>query len=266
VNITRFVAENLRVFQETPEQLIDDLERRLSRYGYHPLNMQSYLYAAGDLPIMLVAHCDTVFDAVFRFAFYNKVVKTAKVKAKTKPVFWDRHANVMWSPDGLGADDRAGVLGILALLEDGYRPHVLFTADEESGGIGAHDFVDFCPQYPDVDFLIELDRQGYGEAVFYDDYNAEFQSFICEHGFKNDFGLFTDISVICPAMGISGVNLSCGFYNTHQETEFFRVDSLGYTVAVVAKMLRNAVSKPRYQFEYRAGTKLDWRERIVQSG
>ena len=39
--------------------------------------------------------------------------------------------NVMISPDGLGADDRAGVFMIMNIVKAGFRPHVIFTTDEE---------------------------------------------------------------------------------------------------------------------------------------
>ena len=54
------------------------------------IETKDYLLAEGDIPIALVAHMDTVFP-----------------KPPTD-IFYDRVKNVMLSPTGLGADDRAG--------------------------------------------------------------------------------------------------------------------------------------------------------------
>ena len=74
---------------------------------------KDYIVAIGEIPIALVAHMDTVF---------------------AKPVsnlFYDEKKGVLWSPEGLGADDRAGVFAILKILQTGLRPSVILTTDEE---------------------------------------------------------------------------------------------------------------------------------------
>ena len=102
-----------------------------------------YLYAEGTIPIALVAHMDTVF---------------------TEPpteIFYDTRKNVMWSPQGLGADDRAGVFCILKIIEAGYRPHIIFTTDEEIGCIGASKLAEIPCPFKDLRYIIELDRRGF---------------------------------------------------------------------------------------------------------
>ena len=65
---------------------------------------KDYLYAEGDIPIALVAHMDTVFT-----------------KLPTE-IYYDRKKNVIWSPQGLGADDRAGVFAICQIISaDGMK-------------------------------------------------------------------------------------------------------------------------------------------------
>ena len=61
-----------------------------------------YIYAVGDIPIALVAHMDTVF------------------KSPPRNIYFDTDKGVIWSPEGLGADDRAGVFAILNILKKGY--------------------------------------------------------------------------------------------------------------------------------------------------
>ena len=48
----------------------------------------------------------------------------------------------MWCPDGIGGDDRCGVFNILDILSQGYLPHVIFSWNEEIGGVGATKFSD----------------------------------------------------------------------------------------------------------------------------
>ena len=69
----------------------------------------SYLVAIGDIPVGLVAHADTVF------------------KSPPKDFFYDKDKNVMWSPQGLGADDRAGIFAIMKIVSLGQRPHIIIT-------------------------------------------------------------------------------------------------------------------------------------------
>lgn len=77
---------------------------------------EDYIIAEGDIPIALVAHMDTVF----KFPVYD--------------LYYDAKKNVAFSPDGLGADDRAGVFAILQIIKAGLRPSIILTTDEEKGG------------------------------------------------------------------------------------------------------------------------------------
>ena len=189
-----------------------------------------YLYAEGNIPIMLVAHIDTVH--------------------KTSPheVFWDKKQNVLWSPTGLGADDRAGVWAILQLLK--HKPYVLFCDEEETGGKGA--IQASKDLWPNVHFIIELDRKGKNDAVFYDCDNEEFTDFICEFGFKESIGSFSDISFLCPSWGIAGVNLSIGYYRQHTDLETLYLNETIDTINKVAKILQSDTKEFQYIDAYRS--------------
>jgi putative aminopeptidase FrvX len=81
---------------------------------------------------------------------------------------------VIWSPDALGADDRAGVFAIIKILQSGLRPHIIFTTDEETGGYGAKALTSNACPFQDVRYFIELDRQGALDCVFYNCDNKHF--------------------------------------------------------------------------------------------
>lgn len=156
----------------------------------------------------------------------------------------------MWSPELLGADDRAGVYAIIRILEQGYRPHVIFTLGEEIGGIGAKAIVKKFKKCPidDVKALIQLDRRGSNDCVFYDCDNEDFLKYIESFGFEEDFGSFTDISIIAPQWGIAAVNLSIGYYNEHTNYEFLNCNELYSTINKVINILDKSDSMEYYKY------------------
>ena len=178
-----------------------------------------YLYAIGNIPIALIAHMDTVF------------------KKPAQEVFYDRQKNVIWSPDGLGADDRAGVFAIIQIIKKGLRPHIIFTTDEESGAWGATALgKEDCP-FEDLRYIIELDRRGANDCVFYDCENLEFTEYIESFGFVEAIGSFSDICMICEDWGIAGVNLSIGYRDEHSTSEVLFVGHMLNTIDRVVTML-----------------------------
>ena len=180
-----------------------------------------YLYAVGEIPIALVAHMDTVFSI------------------HPRDIYYDERKGVCWSPDGLGADDRAGIFAILTILKHGYRPSIIFTTDEEIGAVGASQLVeDIKSPESELKYIIQLDRRGTNDCVFYDCDNRDFVEYIEKFGFVETFGSFSDISVICPAWGIAGVNLSIGYEDEHTTSETLRVGAMLNTIRKVENMLK----------------------------
>ena len=184
------------------------------------IETKDYICAEGDIPIALVAHMDTVF------------------KFPVKEVFYDRQKNVIWSPEGLGADDRAGVFAIIQIIKRGLRPHIILTTDEEIGAVGAAKLANIeCP-FEDLRYIIQLDRRGSNDCVFYDCDNEAFVQYVEQFGFVEAIGSFTDISMICPAWKIAGVNLSIGYRDEHSTSEILFVNYMFDTIEKVIKMLQ----------------------------
>jgi len=227
------------ILRKTQAELHKYVVSRLEEmYPEAVINEPSFIFAQGDIPILLVAHMDTVFPDSTR---------------KEMEIYYDQRHKVMWSPDGLGTDDRAGIILILKILEAGYHPHVLFTHDEEIGGLGAIDFV-FSHKRPNVDirYMIELDRMGFDDCVFYSCDNQEFSDYISSFGFAPSFGTFSDISILMPYMGVAGVNLSVGYLDEHTEGEHWHVDWANETYYKVVAMLS---APPEQKFKYIATQK-----------
>lgn len=191
----------------------------------------TYTYAVGDIPIALVAHLDTVF------------------KAPPTNIYYDKEKGVLWSPEGLGADDRAGVFAIIKILRTGLRPHIIFTTDEEKGGVGAAIFSQTHIKPPmDIKYIIELDRHGTNDCVFYDCENQEFNDYVESFGFTEAWGTYSDICEFCPQWEIAGVNLSIGYEDEHSIAETLHVAPLLATIDKVCQMLREAETAKYFKY------------------
>lgn len=211
-------------------ELKEALKKELKDAGFSVTLKDGFLYAPGSVPVLLVAHLDTVHDKAPSIICYSK------------------DNRVIMSPQGIGGDDRAGVYMILEIIKQA-NCHVLFCEDEEIGGIGAKKFVkNNIPL--SVYYIIELDRQGCNDAVYYDCDNPEFTTFVDEFGFEQRRGSFSDISIIAPHYGIAAVNLSTGYYNAHRQHECIDMKAVQHNIKRVVDMV-NAEYGP---FKY-----VDWR-------
>lgn len=204
-----------------------------------------YIYVKGEIPVVLVAHFDTVH----------------KIAPTDNTMFHDLEKNVIWSIDGIGGDDRCGVFSILDILSQGYRPHVMFTWDEEIGCVGSTEMANTLVDYfgdkveeglSEINFAIQLDRQGFGEAVYYNLDNIEFENYISKFGFKTEWGSYTDICKICPEFKFAGVNVSAGYINEHSNRELIFVDEVFSTQSKIIEILVDQIVSPEF-FEYKEG-------------
>lgn len=213
------------VAKMTEDELYNYLAKEVRKFDYSEvLQHKKFLAVKGDIPILLITHLDTVFYDITRHDML---------------ICHDKEQGIFWSPDGLGADDRAGITLILYLLQrTNLRPHLLFTKGEESGAAGAIAAMRKAKKFFDkICYIIELDRQGLDECVFYSCKNFQFQQYIIDYGFVLDYGTFTDISIICPAWNIAGVNLSVGYYGEHSYQEMLFIHGWAKTYSKLIKML-----------------------------
>lgn len=190
-----------------------------------------YLFAKGDVPILLVAHMDTVHLQVPETFIYNV------------------DEDIISSPQGIGGDDRCGIYMILEIIKK-HKCSVLFTEDEEIGGIGAHKFAreSFIDDLG-FNYIIELDRMGSDDAVFYDCDNYDFEDFITADGdWKTDFGSFSDICIVAPALGCAAVNLSCGYYNAHTAGEYVVLSEMKNNIKKVCKLIERTTEKDKFEY------------------
>lgn len=220
----------LDLFKMNEIDLFEYLKKQLLKY-YRNITYfkDDYIYAEGNIPIMLVAHIDTVFDN------------------KPKKIIYNSKLKLFYSNNGLGADDRAGVSAIINILESGYKPYVLFCNYEEVGAYGAKTASENIKIDNKINIIIELDRQGKDDFVTYNCENTEMDKYIENFGFIKSYGSFSDISVLCKKWGIGGVNLSIGYYDQHTKNEYLKIEEYYNTIKRVKNILKNC---PKQKFDY----------------
>ena len=221
-----------------PDKILEPILSFLKdEYDYLSIDYtKDYLYAKGTLPVMLVAHIDTVFSYA------------------PDEIFYDKEKGAIWAPYGLGADDRAGIFGILDLVCRGFHPSILLLNGEEKGCLGAQAFIKNYPKTPkNIKYIIELDRAGTNDCVFYDCGNRDFISYIESFHFAEAQGTYTDIVVLGPQWGIATVNLSIGYEREHTYSETLYVGPMLATIERISLMLKEVsdIHVPFFKFGYK---------------
>lgn len=177
----------------------------------------------GAANILLVAHIDRVFE-----------------DDTPKRVLWHPQRRVVYSPTGLGADDRAGVWAVWELRRR-CGCAILLTDHEERGALGAREAATVLSQrLRGFDFFIEIDRRGDSQAVFYNGEPQEFRQHVCQFGFTEHVGTFSDISILGRVAQRCSVNLSAGYLWEHTREEVLYLDWLENTVAKATRLILNS--------------------------
>ncbi len=210
----------------TQKELKQQVKLELEEENYKPISKKGFLYAEGELPVLLVAHLDTVHKTPVRHICYST------------------DGQLMMSPEGIGGDDRCGVYMILEIIKAA-RCHVLFCEDEEIGCQGARAFANSKIQ-PEVNYIVEMDRRGANDAVFYQCANPDFADFVCGFDFEIARGSFSDICAIAPRLGVAAVNISAGYYNEHSRHEQIDLLAMKNNIQRITEM----VQTPSERFDY----------------
>ena len=214
-----------KLCKKTQKQLIPYLVSALQHFGYENIIQQDgFIYAKGDVPVLLTAHMDTVH----------------KIPVQTIVEYINKDSHLcLSSPQGIGGDDRCGIYMILNIIRT-HKCSVLFCEDEEIGCVGSRKFcqTEYINDLSDLKYLIELDRVNSKDAVFYRCDNPEFTEFIVNNtGYKKARGSSSDIAKLAPACKIAAVNLSCGYYRAHTVNEYVVWDEMINTIETIKKLL-----------------------------
>lgn len=203
----------------TQNEVKEYMKSYLTSKQYEVICEDGFLYAKGDIPVMIVAHMDTVH--------------------KEQPSFISRCDGKISSPQGIGGDDRCGIY-IIANIVKSMHCSVLLCEDEETGGRGANKFVKSeHSKNLDIKYMIEFDRRGNNDAVFYSCDNRDFVDFVTDNtGYKETNGTFSDISILMPATKLCGVNLSSGYYKEHTKDEYVVYDEMMSTMEAAIGLIK----------------------------
>ena len=252
---------------ELGDKLVDWL---LNDYNYNVIDHGYVIQGISDTPNapVLVAHLDTI--NTHRNA--NETTYSAKLTTE-EPVGAPKLSDIIFHNDiimlhplanskvaCLGADDRCGVKTILDILDMGFRPHILFTTDEEIGCQGSKKAVaeKLLEEFSEASMLIQVDRgvhEGYwNEMVFYNydkDSIPEIYYELSKY-FKLATGSYTDVATLGPYLNKPIVNISASYMNEHKRTEFIHIPSYEKNLEGLSKFLLWLDAQDTSSWEYKA--------------
>ena len=223
-----------RAFEKICKMTQIELKKYLAN-TYNMISGDGYLYKEGTFPVLLTAHMDTVHKVQCRKVRYKK----------------DKDQTILSSPVGIGGDDRCGIFMALKIAQE-IDCSILFCEDEEVGSIGADKFVktDLCESLKGkFRYIIELDRANSKDAVFYEDDNDEFHEFVTKEFWKETWGSWSDICTLSPALEISSVNFSCGYYKAHTTNEYVVFEEMEKSIEEVIKLLNRTDKEKTFEFK-----------------
>lgn len=240
VSICKMTQKTLKKY------LVRELKKYYNKEDIYPRD--GFIFVKGEIPVMVTAHMDTVHKDIIK-DFYEWIEEQ---EDKEKGTTYDVH--VLSSPQGIGGDDRCGIWMILQMLKCGYKPFIIFNEDEEIGCVGANKFckevnIDLHNMCREVKFIIELDRKGKHDLVFYDCVNDDFTNW-CEEttGWREAYGTCSDISYIAPELGCAAVNLSCGYYDEHKLWHTVKIEEMFNTLSTAIKMIETSETVERFEY------------------
>lgn len=224
----------LTVLQLSQQNLLTYLIAYLNKNGIKTKSNGKWIYHRGTYPVMLVAHLDTV----------HRVLPTEDT------IFYSKDGNILNCVNGIGGDDRCGVVIILELLKRTKLDFsILFTTDEEIGALGASDFVKTHKGLKNVNAIIEYDRRGNSDIVRYYDANLQLTEIAEKYGFVRNTGSFSDIVELSEAYGISSINISSGYHNEHSHYETINLVDMENIIVKSVEMFKNEQFKDKIVYE-----------------
>lgn len=155
---------------------------------------------------------------------------------------------------GLGADDKNGIWICLECLREFSALKVAFFVGEEVGCVGSSS----CDLkfFSDCRYVIEPDRMHGHDLITSMSVGAvcsdEFAKALCaeQYGYKEAHGSITDVGELVErGVGISCLNLSCGYYQAHTSEEFTVLSELQNCLNFVCHVIDTLTEKV-YPFEY----------------
>ena len=162
----------------------------------------------------LVSHIDQVSHC--NHSKYFKAIETREI------IFVYSPKNRRF--ENLGADDKNGVFICLECLKKHDAIKVVFFREEETGCRGSSEAM--MSFFDDIRFVIQPDRKGNSDLITNISYSELCSEKFLEEvepekwGYREENGLMTDVLTLKEnGLGVSCINVSCGYYNPHTDEE-----------------------------------------------
>lgn len=154
---------------------------------------------------------------------------------------------------GIGADDKNGIWVALKCLKKYDVLKCVFFVGEEIGCVGSSaanmNFFDDCR------FVVQCDRKGSNDLItkisFDELCSKEFVKALDpqKYGYKEANGMMTDVHELkTRGLGISCINMSCGYYEPHTNREYTIIDDLLKCLHFVEHIIKDCTEV--YSHEY----------------
>jgi hypothetical protein len=148
---------------------------------------------------------------------------------------------------GIGGDDKCGVYVCLELFNNFDKLKGAFFVEEEIGMLGSKESDDKF--FENVGYAIQFDAPSSnwisevcsGVKLFDEDFKNEIKGVLNESGY-NKFSIdpFTDVNQLAKKYDFNCLNLGCGYYRQHSDSEFVVIseveDSLVAGVNLISKL------------------------------
>ncbi len=189
----------------------------------------------------VVSHMDTVHSIVDNFKVFTDI--------NDKDILFAKNGK---QTAGVGGDDKCGIFGCLYLLEVIPEIKVVFFSREERSCKGSKEINKKF--FVDCRYLIQLDRRGsrdfiqtfWGKKTISHEFSSEIGIVKKKYKYKNTVGTITDVmSLWDNKVGISCINLSCGYYNPHTKNEYISIEDLWHSIQFTREII-NTMQPKRY--------------------
>lgn len=230
---------------ENEKLMVLHLDKELKR-----LKLTYQIDAAGNIIVVkgkaktypcVVSHMDTVHDFVPNFKIYHDIKDEDILFAMSNK----RRV-------GIGGDDKCGVFASLYLLKVIPQIKIVFFSREEIGRKGSKTINKAF--FADCRYLIQLDRKGkmdfiqtvYGRKTVSHEFSSEIGIIKKKYKYKNTTGTITDVMELWDdKVGVSCINLSCGYFLPHTNYENISINSLWHSIKFVENII-NTMKPKRY--------------------
>ena len=158
---------------------------------------------------------------------------------------------------GLGLDDTVGICVALQMLREIPNIKACFTTEEEIGFLGADAAADNIDFFCDVSYFVQADRRGKSDLITYTNgiYSAselwlqEITLTMSKYGYSEEVGIGTDIGVLAERLQLSSVNISCGYYREHTDSEYGVISEIENCLNFIEDIIKTVPIDKQYEIK-----------------